>query len=64
MHHMRISTNKVSSMMLRSKKLEIRKKCKNYMTQHSDTTNQRIYTWMPSILTKLYGNEIENKDKI
>jgi hypothetical protein len=37
MHQMRISTTQVSSVMLRSKKMEIRKKCENWKSRRMKT---------------------------
>jgi hypothetical protein len=45
MHQMRISTTQVSSVMLRSKKLEIRKKknCENWKSRRMKT--KQSYAW-------------------
>jgi hypothetical protein len=41
MHQMRISTTQISSMMLRSKKLEIRKKVKSVKEMSDENQNRK-----------------------
>jgi hypothetical protein len=42
MHQLRISTTKVSSVMFRSKKLDIRKKCENWKSRQMKTKQSAV----------------------